>query len=89
MRILLVVLFGTVIAMSQLAVAGPFGSGLLRVQMPNQRPGGHQPPPPQRDFRHPEQPPDRRPDGRMTDDERRALHRDLDRANRELYKGRR
>ena len=32
---------------------------------------------PQRDERH---------QGRMTDEERRALHQDLDRANREIYK---
>ena len=45
---------------------------------------------PQHDFRHPPQQPDRGPrDGRMTEQERRDLHRDLDRANRELYKGRR
>ena len=45
---------------------------------------------PQRDFRPP---PDRggrdSRDGRLTDQERRDLHRDLDRANRELYKDRR
>ena len=33
--------------------------------------------PPQRDDRH---------QGRMTDEERRGLHQDLDRANREIYK---
>jgi hypothetical protein len=59
-----------------------------------QRPGGFQRQQPQRDFRGPERDfrgpermPDRR-DGRMTDEERRNLHRDLDRANREIYKGR-
>jgi hypothetical protein len=36
-----------------------------------------QPARPQRDERH---------QGRMTDEERRALHRDLDRANREIYR---
>jgi hypothetical protein len=45
---------------------------------------------PQRDVRNPPQQQDRGPrDGRMTEQERRDLHRDLDRANRELYKGRR
>ncbi len=44
---------------------------------------------PQRDFRNPQQHPERPRDGRMTDQERRDLHRDLDRANRELYKDRR
>lgn len=34
-------------------------------------------PPPQRDERH---------QGRMTDEERRGLHQDLDRANREIYR---
>jgi len=34
-------------------------------------------------------PPDRGTPGRLTDDERRQLHRDLDKANRELYRGRR
>ena len=61
----------------------------------SQRPGGqggYQRP--QRDSRQPDnrQPdyrqPDRRPDGRMSDEERRNLRRDLDRANREIYKGR-
>jgi hypothetical protein len=31
---------------------------------------------------------DPRADNRMSDEERRNLHRDLDRANREIYKGR-
>ena len=46
---------------------------------------------PERDYRSPERDyrnPDRRPDGRLTDEERRNLHRDLDRANREIYRGR-
>jgi len=34
-------------------------------------------------------PPGRGTPGRLTDDERRQLHRDLDKANRELYRGRR
>ena len=42
-----------------------------------------------RDYRRPEQPPDRRRDGRLTEEERRDLHRDLDRASREIYQGRR
>lgn len=72
------------------------------VQAQRQRPGGYERQQPQRDFRQPErqrdfrQPdyqrdyrqPDRRPDGRMTDEERSNLRRDLDRANREIYKGR-
>ena len=46
---------------------------------------------PQRDYRQDyrqERGPDRR-DGRLTEDERRDLHRDLDRANREIYNRRR
>lgn len=62
-----------------------------------QRGGGYQRQQPQRDFRQPDyrrdyRPPerqlDRRPDGRMTDEERYNLRRDLDRANREIYKRR-
>ena len=54
-----------------------------------QRPGQVQRPP-QQDFRRGERPPerDKRGDGRLTDEERRDLRRDLDRANREIYKGR-
>jgi hypothetical protein len=68
------------------------GGGLLTVQMQRPRPGGMDRQPP-RDMRRPEQPPQpaqgqQRPNGRLTDDERRDLHRDLDRANREIYKGR-
>jgi hypothetical protein len=39
--------------------------------------GGREGRPPPRDERH---------QGRMTDEERRGLHQDLDRANREIYK---
>lgn len=63
-----------------------------------QRPGDFQRQQPSRDYRNPEREfrnpdrdyrnPDRRPDGRLTDEERRNLHRDLDRANREIYRGR-
>ncbi len=43
---------------------------------------------PQRDFR-PRQPDrEQRAHGRLTDEERRQLHRDLDKANRELYRRR-
>ena len=65
-----------------------FGGGLIQTQMQQPRHDRFQRQP-QRDFRRPEQPPDRGPnrDGRMTDEERRGLHRDLDRANREIYKG--
>jgi hypothetical protein len=42
----------------------------------------------QPEYRQPERQMERRPDGRLTDEERRNLRRDLDRANREIYKGR-
>jgi hypothetical protein len=76
----------------QPAAAGPwrdFGGGRFDVQAQRQRPGDFQRPP-QRDFRRGEQPPerDKRGDGRLTDEERRNLRRDIDRANREIYKGR-
>ena len=69
-----------------------FGGRHFEVQSQRPGPGGYQRP--QRDYRPDyRQPdyrqPDRRPDGRMTDEERRNLRRDLDRANREIYKGRR
>ena len=69
-------------------------SGGLQRQQPREFRG------PERDFRSPERGfrgpdrdyrnPDRvdRRDGRLTDEERRNLHRDLDRANREIYRGR-
>ncbi len=78
--------------LSQPAGAGPwrdFGGARFDIQsQQRQRPGGAQRPPQQRDYRQPERQPERRPDGRLTDEERRNLHRDLDRANREIYKGR-
>jgi hypothetical protein len=65
-----------------------FGGGFIQTQLQQPRQDRVQRPP-QPDFRRPEQPPERGPrgDGRMTDEERRGLHRDLDRANREIYKG--
>ncbi len=89
------VLFAAMSAMLALvavsAHAGPwrgFDGGYMHVQMQRQRPGQFQRPP-QRDFRRAEQPPDRGPrsgDGRMTEEERRDLRRDLERADREIYK---
>ena len=88
------ILFGVMAAVALVvsappAAANPWRPGGVQVQMQRPQPDRSQRPP-QRDFRTPQQPPDRGPrDGRMTDQERRDLHRDLDRANRELYKGRR
>jgi hypothetical protein len=62
--------------------------GLRHVQAQKGRPGGG--PPPERAERgrdaRQERPDERR--GRMTEDERRGLQRDLDKANREIYGGR-
>lgn len=77
------------------------GGRQFDVQAPRQRQGGYERSQPRefrqperrdyrqpdRDYRQPERS-DRRPDGRLTDDERRNLRRDLDRANREIYQGR-
>ena len=76
----------------------PRQGGYDRGQPPQ---GGYDRGQPQRDFRQPDrrdfrQPerggdyrqPDRRHDGRLNDEERYNLRRDLDRANREIYKGR-
>ncbi len=93
MKILMGVILALSAAMALPAAAAQwrnFGGPHFDVQsQQRQRPGGYQrQQPPQRDFRRPEQQPERRPDGRLTDQERRDLHRDLDRANREIYKGR-
>ena len=68
---------------------GMGGSPMLQAQGQQTKKGGgefqrggrefrrEQPDRPQRDERH---------QGRMTDEERRELHRDLDRANREIYR---
>ena len=66
------------------------GEWLTIIQHPGGGPLGgtqRQPPP---DFRRAERmpEPERRPDGRLTEEERRDLRRDIDRANREIYKGR-
>src|SRR5258706_4586444 len=74
--------------------------GAMPAQMPRAQPGQFQRQPgqfqrqpqferqPNRDFRRPEPPPQppQRPGGRLTDVERRDLNRDLDRANREIYR---
>jgi len=64
-----------------------FGGGRFDIQAQRQRPGDFQRPP-QRDFRRDERPPEgtRNGSGRLSDDERRNLRRDIDRANREIYK---
>ncbi len=79
---------GALMAQAALAAGPPGGfhgqpQGPMRGPPPNQfqqRDLGRQQTAPQRD---------QRADGRMSEEERRNLHRDLDRANREIYKGRR
>ena len=92
MKFLTGVILATSVGLALPAAAGSwrdFSGGLIGVQMERQRPGGFQRQP-QRDTRRPERPPEQgqRSNGRLTDDERRDLHRDLDRANREIYKDR-
>ena len=96
------ILIGATLALLALAVQPAtaaqwhgYGGARFDAQAQRQRPGGFQRQQPQREFRNPqrefrnpERQPERRPDGRLTDEERRDLHRDLDRANREIYKGR-
>ena len=94
MKILLgAILAVTAVLAQPAAAAGPwrdFGGGRFDAQAQRQRPGQAQRQPP-RDFRRPERQPERdyRGDGRLTEEERRDLRRDIDRANREIYKGRR
>lgn len=98
MKILTGAILGLLVVMAQPAAAQwrNHGGRQFEVQQ-RQRPGGFERPQPQRDYRRPDyqrdyrQPDrqmDRRPDGRLTDEERHNLRRDLDRANREIYKGR-
>jgi hypothetical protein len=99
MKTLIGVTLAVLAALAQPALAGPgrdLRGGLMPAQMQRAQPGQFQRAQPgqfQRqpnpDFRRPERPPEQgqRPNGRLTDEERRDLHRDLDRANREIYKG--
>ena len=95
MKTLIGVTLAVLAALAQPALAGPGRDmrGLRPAQMQRAQPGQFQRAQPgqfQRqpnpDFRRPERPPEQgqRPNGRLTDDERRDLHRDLDRANREI-----
>ena len=91
MKILSGAVLAVLVTLAQSALAGPLrdiGGSLIRTQFQQPRQDRFQRPP-QREFRRPEQPPERgqRGDGRLTDEERRDLNRDLDRANREIYKG--
>ncbi len=97
MKILITALVGVLVATAQPAAAQwrQQGGRHLEMQAQRQAPGRgeFQRQPPQREnrppeYRQPERQMERRPDGRLTDEERRNLRRDLDRANREIYKGR-
>src|SRR5262245_46218360 len=87
-RTLTLVLAVAAIALSPCAGAqgwrGPHGPTMQGQPMKKGEPGGG------REYRGgPERRPparDERHQGRMSDEERRALHQDLDRANREIYK---
>ena len=94
MKILLSAILVVLGAVVPPAVAAAWGdlSG-MRFDIQDQRHrhgggGGLQRPPPQRELQRPERMPEPRRE-RMTDEERRDLRRDIDRANREIYKGRR
>lgn len=91
MKILTGAILAVTAAFAPPAAAGPwrdFGGGRFDVQAQRQ-PRGEPQRKPQREFRRGERPPerDKRGDSRLTEEERRRLHRDLDRAHREIYKG--
>ncbi len=92
MKILIGMILALLAVAALPAAAAPwrdFGSGRFGVQAQRQRPGDFQRSP-QREFRRGERPPERNNHGagRLSDDERRDLRRDIDRANREIYKKR-
>lgn len=93
-----VLMLGGVLSIEPTAVvwAGPFEGALYSAQYSTQYQGngaakGHDRRQ-VRDARNAQplpQPPRERPRGQLTEEERRQLHRDLDKANRELYGGNR
>lgn len=92
MKILLVVFMLSSGLSIQPAVAGVFDGALFSVQ--DRGFGGHKGGQDKRQFREARSsqfvPPDKgRARGQLTEDERRQLHRDLDKANREIYGGKR
>lgn len=85
MKVWLAIVLGYVVLQAGSAIAGPW-HGLPSVQgqgRPERAERGSQR---HQDARQPERP--QRPQ-RMSDDERRELHRDLDKARREIYQPRR
>ena len=91
MKALILALAMAVSAAASPAAAGSWGRAAFLPDVQAQR-GPPGPPPgferrePTRDVRREQRADERQ--GRLTDDERRALHRDLDKANRELYRRR-
>ena len=96
MRLAKILIGATLAATAAYALPAAAGSwrdmagGRFDVQAQRERPGGFQRAP-RREFGRAARPPEREPrrDGRLTEEERRELRRDLDRANREIYKGQR
>ena len=87
-------LIGVFLPLAAVSAQPGFGGwhsfGDLRVDLQAQgRERGFQRREPPREIRPPERAPqgEQRPSGRLTEEERRALRRDIDRANREIYKG--
>lgn len=90
MKVLLIAIFMLGVASPPYAHAQRWGAGLIpSAQFPgpmkkSEPPRGGQGSRGAREGRTP--PGDDRRQGRMSDEERRGLHRDIDRANREIYK---
>ena len=85
MKVWLVIVLGWVVLQARPAVAGPWRD-LLSVQSQGRPERAEQGPQRQREMPPPER--QQRPQ-RLSDDERRELHRDLDKARREIYQPRR
>lgn len=85
---IVLLMLGSVLSMP--AAAGVFDGVTLSIQQPGFGGKGGRESRPVRDVRpvQPAPPPRERPRGQMTEEERRQLHRDLDKAQRELYRGR-
>ncbi len=84
-----VLMLGSVLSMP--AAADVFGGAIITVQDRGAGGKGGREGRPMREAR-PVQvapPPREQPRGQMTQEERQQLHRDLDKANRELYRGKR
>ncbi len=85
MKVWLVIVLGWVVLQSGPAIAGPWRD-MLSVQGQGRPERAERGPQRQREMPPPER--QQRPQ-RLSDDERRELHRDLDKARREIYQPRR